>query len=89
MTARLLKKSGNDLVLDSTGRDGRLSFDQGWVEVTNSELVLNGKPGFLGSIGHVQGTTVTVASWYDDDAPPDDFDAVARSSGGGNPARHR
>lgn len=77
VTARLLKKSGNDLVLDSIGRDGRLSFDQGWVEVTNSELVLNGKPGFLGSIGHVQGTTVTVAGWYNDDAPPDDFDTGA------------
>jgi len=76
VTARLLKKNGNDLVLDSIGRDGRLSFDQGWVEVTNSELVLNGKPGFLGSIGHVQGTTVTVADWYDG-APPDDFDTSA------------
>lgn len=76
VTARLLKKNGNDLVLDSIGWDGRLSFDQGWVEVTNSELVLNGKPGFLGSIGHVQGTTVTVADWYDG-APPDDFDTSA------------
>jgi hypothetical protein len=76
VTARLLKKSGNDLVLDSIGRDGRLSFDKGWVEVTNSELVLNGKPGSIGSIGHVQGNTVTVADWYDG-APPDDFDSGA------------
>ncbi len=77
VTARLLKKNGNDLVLDSIGRDGRLSFDKGWVEVTNSELVLQGKPGFLGSIGHVQGDTVTVADWYGGQAPPDDFDSSA------------
>lgn len=77
VTARLLKKNGNDLVLDSIGRDGRLSFDKGWVEVTNSDLVLNGKPGFVGSIAHVQGTTVTVAGWYDDVPPPDNFDTGA------------
>ena len=47
------------------------------MEVTNSELVLNGKPGFVGSIGHVQGTTVTVADWYGGVAPPDDFDTSA------------
>ena len=76
VTARLLKKSGNDLVLDSIGQDGRLSFDKGWVEVTNSERVLRGEPGFLGSIGHVQGNTVTVADWYGV-APPDDFDTSA------------
>jgi hypothetical protein len=77
VTARLLKLNGNDLVLDSIGRDGRLSFDKGWVEVTNSERVLSGEPGFLGSIGHVQGNTVTVAAWYGGVAPPDDFDTSA------------
>jgi hypothetical protein len=73
VTARLLKLTGNELVLDSIGRDGRLSFDKGWVEVTNPGQVLRGEPGFLGSIGHVQGNTVTVT--WDGDPPPDDFDA--------------
>jgi Family of unknown function (DUF6519) len=72
VTARLLKLNGNDLVLDSIGRDGRLSFDKGWVEVTNSGRVLRGETGFLGSIGHVQGNTVTV-TWAGD-PPPDGFD---------------
>ena len=72
VTARLLKLNGNDLVLDSIGRDGRLSFDKGWIEVTNPGQVLRGEPGFLGSIGHVQGNTVTV-TWVGD-PPPDDFD---------------
>ena len=94
VTARLLKKNGNDLVLDSIGRDGRLSFDQGWVEVTNSELVLHGKPGFLGSIGHVQGTTVTVADWYGGRAAgrlrhQRDRPAVGIRPVDGDPARHR
>ncbi|HEV2254868.1 MAG TPA: DUF6519 domain-containing protein, partial [Streptosporangiaceae bacterium] len=73
VTARLLKLNGNDLVLDSIGRDGRLSFDQGWVEVTNPERVLNGTPGFLGSIARVQGNTVTV-EWVG--PTPGDADAV-------------
>jgi hypothetical protein len=72
VTARLVKLNGNDLVLDSIGRDGRLSFDKGWVELTNPGQVLRGEPGFLGSIGPVQGTTVTV-TWVGD-SPPDDFD---------------
>ena len=72
VTARLVKLNGNDLVLDSIGRDGRLSFDKGWVELTNPGQVLRGEPGFLGSIGPVQGTTVTV-TWVGD-PPPDDFD---------------
>jgi hypothetical protein len=71
VTARLLKLNGNDLVLDSIGRDGRLSFDKGWVEVTNSGQVLRGEPSFLGSIGHVQGNTVTVT--WDGNPPPDGF----------------
>ncbi len=72
VTARLVKLNGNDLVLDSIGRDGRLSFDKGWIELTNPGQVLRGEPGFLGSIGPVQGTTVTV-TWVGD-PPPDDFD---------------
>lgn len=72
VTAQLLKVVGNDLTLDSIGRDGRLSFDKGWVEVTNPGQVLRGEPGFLGSIGHVQGDTVTVA--WDGPPPPADFD---------------
>ncbi len=74
VTARLLKLDGNDLTLDSIGRDGRLSFDKGWVEVTNPGRVLRGDPGFLGSIGHVQGNTVTVAGWVG--PVPQDADAV-------------
>ena len=72
VTARLLKLNGDDLVLDSIGRDGRLSFDKGWVEVTSPGQVLRGEPGFLGSIGHVQGNTVTVT--WDGAQPPTDFD---------------
>jgi hypothetical protein len=69
VTARLIKLQGDDLTLDSIGRDGRLSFDKGWVEVTDSGRVLRGEPGFLGSIGHTQGDTVTVAEWYSGVAP--------------------
>ena len=50
VTARLLKLDGNDLTLDSVGRDGKLSFDKGWVEVTDSARVLRGEPGFLARI---------------------------------------
>lgn len=74
VTARLLKLDGNDLTLDSIGRDGRLSFDKGWVEVTNPGRVLRGDPGFVGSIGHVQGNTVTVTGWVG--PVPKDTDAV-------------
>ena len=72
VTAQLLKLDGNDLVLDSIGRDGRLSFDKGWVQVTNPGQVLRGEPGFLGSIGSVQGDTVTV-TWVGA-SPPENFD---------------
>jgi uncharacterized protein DUF6519 len=89
VTARLLKLTGNDLVLDSIGRDGRLSFDKGWVEVTSPGQVLRGEPGFLGSIGHVQGNTVTVT--WDGAQPPDDFDVdgaiVRRWESGALPVR--
>jgi uncharacterized protein DUF6519 len=89
VTARLLKLNGDDLVLDSIGRDGRLSFDKGWVEVTSPGQVLRGEPGFLGSIGHVQGNIVTVA--WDGAQPPDDFDVdgaiVRRWESGALPVR--
>ena len=89
VTARLLKLNGDDLVLDSIGRDGRLSFDKGWVEVTSPGQVLRGEPGFLGSIGHVQGNTVTVT--WDGAQPPDDFDVdgaiVRRWESGALPVR--
>ena len=80
VTARLLKRDGNDLTLDSIGRDDRLSFDQGWVEVTDSARVLRGEPGFMGNISHVQGDTVTVGSWSVHWGEPHDLgdDAIVR-----------
>ena len=71
VTAQLIDLDGDVLTLDSTGRDDRLSFDKGWVEVTTTARVRRGESGFFGSIGHVQNPTVTVAQWVDDAPPPD------------------
>jgi Family of unknown function (DUF6519) len=78
VTARLTKLDGNDLTLDSAGRDDRLSFATGWVEVTDAGRMLRGERGFLGSIGQVQGTVVSVAEWSGGTAPqPGDLDLGA------------
>ncbi|HEY9291959.1 MAG TPA: DUF6519 domain-containing protein, partial [Microlunatus sp.] len=63
VTARLIDRHGTVLTLDSIGRDDRSSFAKGWVEVTDAGRVRRGQPGFFGSIGHVQDSTVTVAGW--------------------------
>ena len=73
VSAQLIALEGKVLTLDSTGRDDRLSFGKGWVEITDPARVRRGDPGFFGSIGHVQDSTVTVGEWIGNPPTADDF----------------
>jgi hypothetical protein len=66
VAARLLRIDGNQLTVDSPGRDQRLSFKQSpgaWVEVIDLARVRTGTPGPLGRVETVADTRLTIAEW--------------------------
>ena len=57
---RLLRQDGDLLTVESAGLDATRSFvPGGWVEVTDETLELQGKPGTLLQVTHVQGKGLT------------------------------
>ena len=60
VTTRPVKIDGNVLTVESAGRDDRLSFGKGWVEVTNTARSRRGETGYFAKIKSIMGTDVTV-----------------------------
>jgi hypothetical protein len=56
-----LGQTGNDLIVNSTGRDSVLGFAAGqWVELTDDTHDLNFQPGTLVQLTNVEGLTLTI-----------------------------
>ncbi|HEU4421769.1 MAG TPA: DUF6519 domain-containing protein, partial [Pilimelia sp.] len=64
VAARLVNIDGDTLTIDAPGRDERLGFAKNqWVEVTDTDRVHRGEPGFLGRLGDVADTELPVVQW--------------------------
>jgi hypothetical protein len=68
VAARVTDITDNVLTLAAPGRDDRLSFAQGWVEVTDDAHTRRGRAGYFAKIDTLSGTKVTV-TWTDGPPP--------------------
>jgi len=68
VTTRPVKIDGDVLTVESAGRDDRLSFGKGWVEVTDTARSRRGEAGHFAKIKSIMGTDVTVE--WSGGAPP-------------------
>ncbi|MFI0793735.1 DUF6519 domain-containing protein [Micromonospora rubida] len=64
VVARMVAIADNVVTIDAPGRDDRLGFAPNqWVEIIDTPRVRRGEPGYLGRLGAVTDTTLTVAEW--------------------------
>ena len=71
IVTRWLAKAGNDLIVESAGRDGPLGFAAGdWVELTDDGRELRGEPGLMVNLATVEGRVLSIAA----DSPAFTFD---------------
>jgi hypothetical protein len=69
IVTRLENITGNNLAVSDPGKDTTLGFTAGqWVELSDEERTLRGAPGVLVKLALVQGNTLTVSAWPDNNA---------------------